>query len=385
MQPEPKVNILMVDDHPENIYALEAILEGLGENLVRAYSGPEALRYLLHQDFAVIILDVQMPGMDGFETATLIRQREQSKQTPIIFLTAISQTSNLISQGYSVGAVDYLLKPIEPSILKWKVKVFVDLFKKTQQVERQAAQLQTVNKKLEEQLQKVEFLNQELQLANQELKAFSYSVCHDLRNPLTSVKSFSYLLSLKYSNVLDETAKHYLQCIQVGSNRMAELIDDLLRLYQITTSEMNRQLFNLSEFAATVIADLQNSQPERQVELIIAPDLVVEGDQGLLKIVLQNLLSNAWKYTGKQTLAKIELGVTQYDKQKVYFVRDNGAGFNMESATKLFNPFERLHTRSEFEGTGIGLTIVQRIIQRHGGTIWAEASVEQGATFYFTL
>jgi signal transduction histidine kinase len=385
MQPEPKVNILMVDDHPENIYALEAILENLGENLVKAYSGQEALRCLLHQDFAVIILDVQMPGMDGFETATLIRQREQSQQTPIIFLTAISQTSNFISQGYSVGGVDYLMKPIEPEILKWKVKVFVDLFKKTQQVERQAAQLQAVNQKLQDQLQKVEFLNHELELANQELKAFSYSVCHDLRNPLTSIKSFGYLLLLKYSNILDETAKHYLQRIQLGSNRMAELIDDLLRLSQVTSSDMNRQQVNLSDLAATVIADLQNSQPERQVEFLIAPDLVVQGDEGLLKIVLQNLLANAWKYTGKQTLAKIEFGVTQNHQQQAYFVRDNGAGFDMESATKLFNPFERLHTKCEFEGTGIGLTIVQRIIGRHGGEIWAEASVEQGATFYFTL
>lgn len=385
MQPQPKVNILIVDDHPENLLALEGILESLDENLVRAYSGKEALRCLLEQEFAVILLDVQMPEMNGFETATLIRQRKQSQQTPIIFITAISQTANFIFQGYSVGAVDYLLKPIEPSILKWKVKTFVDLFKKTQQMERQATQLQSANKKLENQLHKIEVINQDLELANTELQAFNDSVSHDLRNPLASIKGFIYLLLFKYSNTLDETAKHYLQRIQLASERMEELIDDLLRLSQVTSSEMHPQSVNLSALAKVILSEFQTSTPERQVELFIAPDLVVYGDQGLLKIALQNLLANAWKYTRKQTLTKIEFGVTKYDKQQAYFVRDNGAGFEMKSATKLFNPFERLHPISEFEGTGIGLTIVQRIIHRHGGKIWAEASLEQGATFYFTL
>ncbi|MBW4649214.1 MAG: PAS domain S-box protein [Kastovskya adunca ATA6-11-RM4] len=226
----------------------------------------------------------------------------------------------------------------------------------------------------------------QLTAANLELEAFAYSVSHDLRAPLRSINGFSQVLLTRYSDRFDEKGQHYLQRICANSHRMGELIDDLLLLSCITRSEMCHAPVNLSAIALMVVANLCQVQPQREVEIAIAPDLIANGDAKLLQIVLENLLNNAWKYTSHHDTARIEFGITdQFDDQLAYFVRDDGAGFDMAYADKLFQAFQRLHTEREFPGTGIGLATVQRIIHRHGGKVWSQAAIEQGATFYFTL
>ena len=224
-----------------------------------------------------------------------------------------------------------------------------------------------------------------LEAANKELEAFSYSVSHDLRAPLRSINGFSQALLDDCSDELGESGRHYLHRVKASSERMAELIDDLLQLSRITRSEMKREHVDLSAIAGSIAAAAQRSQPERQVQFDIAEGLADQGDGRLLLVVLENLLSNSWKFTAKQPQGQIEFGSEWFDGVPAYFVRDNGAGFDMAYSGKLFGAFQRLHPVSEFEGTGVGLAIVQRVIHRHGGEVWAESAVGQGATFYFTL
>ncbi|WP_242007046.1 ATP-binding protein [Candidatus Nitrotoga sp. AM1P] len=225
----------------------------------------------------------------------------------------------------------------------------------------------------------------QLAAANQELEAFSYSVSHDLRAPLRSIDGFSRALLDDYSAHLDETGKDYLQRVRAATQRMGQLIDDMLKLSRVTRSEMNFETVNLSILAQTVADELQQAQPERHVEFVCTPGMTVRGDAHLLKVALENLLGNAWKFTSKREQAHIEIGVTHQVEASVYFVRDNGAGFDMAYVSKLFSAFQRLHAMTEFPGTGIGLATVQRIIHRHGGRVWAEGEPGKGSTFYFTL
>lgn len=225
----------------------------------------------------------------------------------------------------------------------------------------------------------------ELEIANKELEAFAYSVSHDLRAPLRTMDGFSLALLEDYSDTLNITAKDYLMRIRAASQHMAQLIDDMLKFSHITRVEMNHDTVNLSSLAMNIMKELQKSQPDRQVKLKIADELIVEGDTNLLRVLLYNLLGNAWKYTGRHPSAEIEVGSMLENDRTVYFVKDDGAGFNMAYADKLFSPFSRLHTIDEFPGTGIGLATSQRIVIRHGGAIWVKGIVEKGATVYFTL
>jgi len=225
----------------------------------------------------------------------------------------------------------------------------------------------------------------QLETANKELQAFSYSVSHDLIAPLRSINGFSEALLEDYSDRLDAEAKDYLRRVRQASQRMGQWIDDLLTLSRVTRSEIRREKVDLSDLARSIAAELQGAAPERKVRFAIAHGLVANGDPGLLRVALENLIGNAWKFTAKRPHATIELGMTQNNGAAVFFVRDDGAGFDIAYANKLFGPFQRLHGRKEFEGTGIGLATVQRIINRHGGRIWAEAEAGRGATFYFTL
>jgi two-component system, sensor histidine kinase and response regulator len=378
-------NVLIVDDRPENLIATEAILEDLGEPVYTASSGEEALKLLLQHDFAVILLDVQMGGLDGFDTATLIKQREKSRHTPIIFVTAINRSEEHVSKGYNVGAVDYLFKPIVPEILKSKVRVFIDLFRMNQEIQEQAAHIEANNQELETQLQEIQRLNQKTEALNKELEAFSYSVSHDLRAPLRSINGFSQALWQDYYDGLDEQGQHYLQRIRVGCKRMTEIIDDLLQLSRLSQQKLHIGDVNLSEMVSNIVEERRGAQPERQVTTTIQPGLVTRGDSRLLKIALENLVGNAWKFTANEAEPLIEFGCSDDDGTPVYFVRDNGAGFDMAFADQLFLPFQRLHLDTEFEGSGIGLATVHRVIRRHEGRIWAKAQVSEGAVFYFTL
>ena len=225
----------------------------------------------------------------------------------------------------------------------------------------------------------------ELEQSNKELEAFTYSVSHDLRAPLRSMDGFSQALLEDYADKLDAQGKDYLHRVRAASQRMGELIDDLLALSRVGRTEMRYDKVDLSNMAGAIMARIREKEPERQVEFVVAEGLTVDGDKNLLRAVMENLLGNAWKFTGKHEHARIEFGLTQREGGPVYFVCDDGAGFDMAYVDKLFRPFQRLHDASEFPGTGIGLSTVQRIIHRHGGDVWAEGALEKGATFYFTL
>ncbi len=232
----------------------------------------------------------------------------------------------------------------------------------------------------------VEERTAELTAVNKELEAFAYSISHDLRAPLRSINGFSHALLEDCQDRLDEQGKDYLQRVCSAVQRMGELIDDLLALSQLSRSEMRREIVNLTALARAIADELQKREPERQVEFVIAPELVTNGDASLIQVLLENLLDNAWKFTSKHPRARIEFGaLPEMGGKTVYFVRDDGVGFDMAYANKLFQPFQRLHTSTDYSGTGIGLATVQRIVNRHGGRVWAEAAVERGATFYFTL
>lgn len=226
---------------------------------------------------------------------------------------------------------------------------------------------------------------QELQRANQELEAFSYSVAHDLRAPLRGIDGFSQVLLKGYADKLDAQGRLYLQQVRESAQQMGRLIDDLLVLSRVARSEPRRKRVDLSALASSLLTRLQDHEPGRRAEIVVADGLIVQGDPGLLEVLLQNLLDNAWKFTGKCAVTRIEVGVRHGRGQPVFFIRDNGAGFDMAYADKLFGVFQRLHSTAEFEGTGIGLATVQRIVQRHGGRVWAEGAVGRGATVYFTL
>ena len=225
----------------------------------------------------------------------------------------------------------------------------------------------------------------QLLAANTELDAFAYSVSHDLRAPLRSIDGFSQVLLEDYAAQLDEAGRDSLRRVRAATQRMGTLIDDLLKLARVTRVEMRTEFVDLSVMAREIAAELQRATPDRQVEFAIAQGLEARGDARLLRVALENLLGNSWKYTAKRTKPKIEFGSIEENGGRAFLVRDNGAGFDMRYADKLFGVFQRLHSVSEFEGTGVGLATVRRIITRHGGRIWAEGAVEQGATFYFTL
>jgi two-component system sensor histidine kinase/response regulator len=380
-----RVNILLVDDQPANLVALEAMLQSLGQNLIKAESGREALKWLLTNDCAVILLDVKMPEMDGFETAALIRERDRSRHTPILFLTAADTSQAQAVRGYAVGAVDYLVKPVLPEFVRSKVAVFVELAKKTELLRRQTELLVQSEQAALELAETRAELVRDLEHKNRELESFSYAVSHDLRAPLRRIDSFSRAVLESQGERLEETGRRFLQRVREASQQMAELIDDVLYLSKVSRADLRDHDVDLSALAMLVLERLREGNPERSVEMRVRPGVVVTGDGQLLKIALENLLQNAWKFTSKQPSARIEFGLTNVGGEPTYFVRDNGAGFDMTYAGRLFGPFQRLHSQNEYPGSGIGLATVQRIIHRHGGQIWAEGLIGQGATFQFTL
>lgn len=408
------VSILLVDDRPENLLALESALEVLDQDLVTAASGQEALRAALQQDFAVVLLDVRLPDMDGFETARLLRERERSRYTPIIFLTAVDKDDEQVSKGYSLGAVDYIFKPLDPDILRAKVGVFIDLYQKKRRIEhlnaaleqrvrQRTAQLEAANRDLEHEVRerkraedavrqlnaelerRVKVRTAELEAANEELRAFSYSVSHDLRSPLRKIESFSKLLVDEHGEAMEDGAHRYLDRIRVASMHMNALIEDMLKLSRVSREQMKREMVDLSALAREILDDLQRGDPTRRVTTHIEAGLKARGDEDLLRIALDNLLGNAWKFTGEKEEASIEFVSSDFDGDAAFAVRDNGAGFDMRHADKLFQAFQRLHPNHAFPGTGIGLAIVYRIVKRHGGRIKGSGRVGQGATFTFSL
>jgi len=513
-----KINILLVDDSPDKLLSLETVLADLGQNVVKAESGTEALRQLLKQPFAVILLDVNMPGMDGFETAHLIRQRKATMNVPIIFVTSFSTTDTEVFRGYSLGAVDYIFTPVVPDVLRSKVSVFIELSKQTREIENQAAQLRRLQeerhqRQMVEVAERIEWetrrnrfftlsiellaianyrweltqvnptwqntlghteselkaqpfvdlvhqddrastvetimkimsgetpayfecrvrsknggyrwlgwtiapfaqeellyifarditeriereaevraLNRsleqhsaELQSANRELEEFSYSISHDLRGPLRAITGYSVILLAEHLTQLDPDGKQMVEAVSRNSLHLTKLIDDFLAFFRFGRSQVNSMPFDMRALAQSAIDVVKPVNSDRHLDFRVSALPAAHGDRAMVRQVLINLLSNAVKFTGRCKHAIVEVGSMHKDGRTVYFVRDNGVGFNMKYYDKLFGVFQSLHKDEGFDGTGIGLALVHKIVRRHGGEIWATGKVNEGATFYFTL
>jgi two-component system sensor histidine kinase/response regulator len=383
MQSEHKVNILLVDDSPKNLLALEAVLHDLGQTLVTATSGEEALRHLLERDFAAVLLDVHMPGMDGFETAALIREREKLRRTPIIFLTAVNTTETHVSRGYSLGAVDYLFKPIVPEIVRGKVAVFVDMAVKER--ERQLARDRA--RELEKEREKeraVALQTADLARSNAELEQFAYVISHDLKEPLRMVASYVKLLAEEYQGKLDAEADKYIRYAIGGVTRMRELIDDLLTLSRVGRSDGALEPIDLQQVIDQVVVNLEGAIQEAGARVEVGPMPTVVGHRSGMIQLFQNLIGNAVKFRGElQPL--IEISADQQGDIWQVTVEDNGIGIDPEYHERIFRVFQRLHARDEYPGTGIGLAICKKVVEWHGGRIRVDSEPGKGTSFHITL
>ncbi len=416
-----RANILLVDDREDKLMAMETIIAELGQNVISVTSGKEALRCVLQNDFAVILLDVNMPGMDGFETAHLIRQRRNSEHTPIIFITGLSDTETHVSRGYSLGAVDYITTPVMPEVLRTKVWVFVELYKKTERIKRQADRLRLAHDELEMRVRartkelaaanktlkqevaerlaaeaEIRKLNTDLEQrvlertsalasSNADLEAFTYSVAHDLQAPLRHIQSYAEMLEMDFSAQISKDALAFIRRIGAQGKNMGRMLEDLLKLSLIGKQDLSLERTRLNDVVEDALAGVKQETDGREIDWRIGNLPQVSCDPGLMKLVFLNLLSNAAKYTRPREHAVVEVGQTRSGDELSIYVRDNGVGFAMEHSGKLFGVFQRLHRASEFEGNGVGLATVARIVRKHGGRIWVEAAENKGAAFYFTL
>ncbi|MBI4493831.1 MAG: response regulator [Chloroflexi bacterium] len=372
METDDRVSVLLVDDQDENLLALETVLAGPGLKLVKASSGIQALKCLLDEDFAVALLDVRMPDIDGFETAALMRERDRSRNTPIIFITALSTAETHVSRGYSLGAVDYIFKPIVPEVLRAKVQVFAELFRKTRQVER-------LNESLRQR-------TRELEAANRDLESFSYSVSHDLRAPLRAIAGFADIISRRYRDALSEEARHYFDNIVEASERMGQLIEDLLAYARLGRQALRRRRVSLYELIAQIAADLAPRLAETGGQVSLSPNLpTVHGDPTLLGEIFTNLIGNALTYSRPgvppQVSVTCEVGLDWVTVQ----VRDNGIGIPPEHQERIFEVFQRLQSESSHPGTGIGLAIARKSAAMMDGRVWVQSVVGEGSTFSVTL
>jgi two-component system, sensor histidine kinase and response regulator len=384
------VSILLVDDKIENLVALESILDSPDYRLVRAQNAEEALLALLADEFAAVVLDVKMPGMDGIELAQMIRARKKTQHVPILLLTAHAPDSMMA--GYAAGAVDFLSKPIQFQVLRSKVAIFADLFRHRHALAESNRALEAEIEERRQAEERVRQLNEELArrvtdlgVANAELESFSYTISHDLRAPLRQVAGFVRLLQDTPAGTLDAQSAEYLPLIKGAVKRMGRLIDDLLAFSHFGRVELVRTEVSLPPLVDDVRSILEPTATGRAVEWRIGALPTVQADAAMLRQVLINLLDNALKFTRNRATAVIEVGCTTDEVEHIVCVRDNGAGFDPAYSNKLFGIFQRLHGQHEFEGTGIGLATVQRIIVRHGGRTWAESTLGEGAQVYFSL
>jgi signal transduction histidine kinase len=369
---EEKINILLVDDRSDKLMAVETILAELGQNVVKARSGQEALRCLLQTDFAVILLDVNMPGLDGFETAALIRQRKKSEHTPIIFLTAISDTETHVSRGYSLGAVDYILAPVLPDVLRTKVSVFVELHRKTQQIGSLNAQLQKRISQLTE--------------TNQALEAFTYSVAHDLRAPLRAMLGFARALLEDYGAKMDSTGQDFANRIIDSAKRMDDLIQDLLSYSRLSLEEIKLGAVKLEGALDEVLKQCDPQVREKDAEIRVETPLSdVWAHRGVLVQMLVNLVSNGIKFVDAGVKPRVRIWTEEDDGWVRLSIQDNGIGIAREHQQRIFRVFERLHSMEQYHGTGIGLANVSKAAERMGGRVGVESQPQQGSRFWVEL
>ena len=362
--------LLLVDDRDENLLALEAVLEPLGHRMLRARSGEEALRHLLTDEVAVIVLDVQMPGLDGFETATEIKQRERTSDIPIIFLTAISQDLEHRLRGYDTGAVDYIFKPVEAEVLRAKVSVFLELHLKTRQLRDQADELARKSADLER--------------SNHDLEQFAYIASHDLQDPLRVIAGFVELLGDRLGDADDPTVREWLARITSTAGRMSSLIADLLAYARAGAGAAPLEPVDLDATLARAVDDLGPFLVDAGASLRCGALGSAMGHAGDLTQVLRNLIGNAVKFGRPGVAAKVDVGAEVAGESITVSVRDNGRGVPEADMERAFQMFERLDGEP-YPGTGLGLAVCRKILQRAGQRIWMAPNDGPGVTVRFTL
>lgn len=430
------MNVLIVDDNETDRKLLRVSLQAEAHTTLEAGDGVEALSVLEREPMDAVVSDVLMPRMDGYRLCYEVRRSKELCHLPFIVYSSTYSSPADEKLARDFGADAFIKKPGgikeilaalqkktrgptaaaggssaaagetmgELGVMREYSQLLVckleqnntalertreklinsnrELMNRTEELERTKEELRRINDTLET---RVRQRTADLEAVNEELESFSYSVSHDLRAPLRAVDGFAGMLTEQSAAALDETGQHYLRQIRQGAERMGQLIDAMLNLARLSRTELVRRRVDLSALAADILRGLQRGEPERRVEVSIAPDLRTQGDEAMLRIALENLLGNAWKYTAKRASARIEFGVEARQGRTEFCVRDNGAGFDMAYATKLFGAFQRMHRQEEFPGIGIGLATVRRIMQRHGGSICAESKPEQGAAFYFSM
>jgi two-component system sensor histidine kinase/response regulator len=381
-RPTEIVNILLVDDQPGKLLAHEAILSELGQRIIKARNGVEALSQLLRHDFAVILLDVKMPSMDGFETASLIRQRPRFEKTPIIFVTGYNTTDLDRLKGYELGAVDYLFLPVVPQVLKAKVTAFVELARQTQIIKSQAADLTAHNQRQAQQLEVIQKLNVELKDANAELEAFSYTVSHDLRAPLRSLTGFVNVLMEDYGGRLDEEGRSHLQALYRAASRMDCLTRDLLAYGRVAREAVQLEPVRLQPALEQIVALTHGGHEKPPHISVQAGQTEILAHRFLLEQCVGNLLSNATKFVRPGTTPEVCIRTESRPGQVRLWVEDNGIGIDPSYHHKIFSIFERVGDLQKYEGTGIGLAIVNRAVQRMGGTCGVISTPGEGSRFW---
>ena len=408
------IKILVVDDREDNLFSIETILEKDGYNIIKATSGRAALKILLHQhDFTLILMDVQMPDMNGFETASLIYQRERLKHIPIIFITAHNQGEEKMYEGYKLGGVDFIYKPINPELLRFKVSVFADLYKKNHQLMLQEKKLTAVNVNLEKEIEerkineeKIKLLNQQLVENNEHLRStieeldrFAYVASHDLQEPLRKIMLFSDKILTRFHNKIDKEADVYFQKIVKASERMQHLVNDLLKFSKHTNDVYGFEKTDLNEVLIDVLSDIEHHIQKKEAKIYTDTLPVVWAVPSQIRQLFQNIINNSLKFTKEGFVPEVYIKSEKVEGSKLdgvskeleshtfykIYIRDNGIGFDPKYSEDIFVVFKRLHSYHEFEGTGIGLSICKKIMDKHGGFIKAESIPNEGSTFIITF
>lgn len=406
--------ILLVDDREDNLFSIETILGTDGYTFIKANSGRQALKILLKEwDFALILMDVKMPNLNGFETASLIYEREKLKHIPIIFITANNYGDENIFKGYKAGAVDYIYKPINPELLRAKVSVFVDLYKKNRRLLLQEQNLKAANENLEKEIefrkiseQQVINLNnqlmeniQQLKATNEELDHFAFIASHDLQEPLRKIRTFSDMLLTKHINQLDHTASEFLKKIERSTRRMQVLIDDILSFSRFSSNADVVKQCDLNDLLEQVLSDLEIVIGEKQAVITHDKLPTLPVVPSMIRQLFQNLMTNALKFSKKDAQPKITITTKQIKGKQIpnasaqhenntyhaITISDNGIGFEEKYNDMIFVIFKRLHSTSTFDGTGIGLAICKKIADKHEGYIYAKSKLEEGSEFTFAL
>jgi signal transduction histidine kinase len=405
--------ILIVDDHPENLFSLKSLLQLNAYDVDTAASGEEALKKILRNEYNLIILDVQMPGMDGYEVAEAVNSLNKTRDIPIIFLSAVNTDKRFVAKGYSSGGADYLAKPFDPELLLLKVKTFVRLYEQTRELKhmqdmlkkeiesrkRAQAEVESMNQSLEEKVEQrtreLLYLNQDLENRNAELAQYAFLASHDLQEPLRKILTFSRIIREKYLAERPD-AHEQMEKVIASTERMRDLIHDLLN-HSNLSGKSQFSTIDLNVVLENTLSDLELPIKEKNARMLIGKMPVLEAVPGQMRQIFQNLISNALKFSREDLQPDIHIWSEFISKkdldavavEKGAFVRikvqDNGIGFDEAYRDKIFTIFQRLHGRSEYEGTGIGLAIVKKIVEKHNGLIGARSQEGAGASFILVL